>query len=481
MKKYIYAIWVIWVGILCLGCEDDPKFPDPGFDMLTDKEVTIRRDTAEAYTIHLKVNAPAGIQTIQLLNGRTYEVIEEMPEYRGKTIFDFSHEIPFDGITETRDSVLIYTLRIVTEDRRAYNSSFKINLLKLSVPEIALEGGNIIGTTAPLVTARGKVTTGINTIGSIRIFVDDWQQLELAGEEVEGKAEYDLDRIVPYDFETGKDYQLRIEIIDNKGQVHNELVTVKGIELKKPRRITYLRRGTAPYYTYDLTYDEQGRIKTIYFDWVDYPGEMAADAEITYDAEGRVTLFEYTYSGANLSLEYTYNAAGQLEKVVDAVYYLNDPENVTVRETIQNIIYRPDGTVFAFDVGITTVDNLQYADGFLPGEKIYTEKWSARPGMMSLGARRVKAGFTPVLMPTYIEGLPPVTLTTNIQMFADLFMYKYVYSQELAGYGNTEIPTPSQPFPEYSYTCDENGQLQELVYKEYPSNSYYWNTFVFEY
>lgn len=90
----IFTILVFWVGLLCLGCDDDPQFPDPGFDMLTDKQLTVRRDTAESYTIHLKVNAPAGVQTIQLLNGRTYDLLEDLTEYRGKTVFDFSHEIP---------------------------------------------------------------------------------------------------------------------------------------------------------------------------------------------------------------------------------------------------------------------------------------------------------------------------------------------------------------------------------------------------
>lgn len=472
----IFSLLVLWIGMLCLGCEDDPKFPDPGFDMLTDKQLTIRRDTADSYTIHLRVNAPAGIRTIQLLDGRTYDVIEDMPRYQGQTVFDFSHEIGFDGVDKTRDSVLIYTVRIVTEDRRAYNSSFKINLLKLSVPEITLAGGNIIGTTAPLVVARGTVTTGINTIRSIRIFVDDTQQIELSGDEFKGVSEYDLEQVVPYDFETGKDYDLRIEITDDKNQVHNEFVTVKGIALKKPVKITRIRSGK-PYTTYDLTYDDQNRVKTIYFDYVDWPGETSVAAEFTYDSEGRVTRLDYDYLGYHFYLGYTYNASGQLEKVVDV--RIDYPDIETVRETLQNFIYRPDGTILSFDVNITTINELQYVSGFLPGEKIYTEKWPTRPGNLPLTQRRMKDGFSPVLMPTYVEGLPPVTFPVYIDMFSEFFIYKYLYTKEIPGYGNTEAATTT--FPEFGYSCDENGQLEEFVYKEYPNNNYYWQTFRFEY
>ncbi|MEI3155792.1 MAG: hypothetical protein V8S95_12375 [Odoribacter sp.] len=130
---------------------------------------------------------------------------------------------------------------------------------------------------------------------------------------------------------------------------------------------------------------------------------------------------------------------GQLEKVVDAYY--EEPELVTEREKLQHFIYRPDGTISAFDVNVTTVNELQYADGFLPGEKIFTEKWSYRPGSMALRSRRVKDGFSPVLMQTYIEGLPPVTFVTYIDMFPDLFMYKYVYTKEYPG---MEIPSRPQ-------------------------------------
>lgn len=113
--------------------------------------------------------------------------------------------------------------------------------------------------------------------------------------------------------------------------------------------------------TYALTYDEQERVKTIRFDYVAY-ASMSVDAEFTYDAGGRVTRVDYEYSKRRYYLEYTYDAAGQLEKVVDAYY--EEPELVTEREKLQHFIYRPDGTISAFDVNVTTVNELQYADGF---------------------------------------------------------------------------------------------------------------------
>lgn len=75
-----------------------------------------------------------------------------------------------------------------------------------------------------------------------------------------------------------------------------------------------------------------------------------------------MTRVDYEYSKRRYYLEYTYDAAGQLEKVVDAYY--EEPELVTEREKLQHFIYRPDGTISAFDVNVTTVNELQYADGF---------------------------------------------------------------------------------------------------------------------
>lgn len=471
MKQILYIMAMI--ALLFNGaCEDDPQFPDPGFDMMTDKELTIRRDTAEEFLLQLKVNAPAGIDKIQILNGRDYSVLQELDEYSGQTEFIFQYPISFNNIEKSRDTVLIYTVRIMTVDKRAYNSSFKINLLKLSVPEITTPYNGIIGTTLPLVQATGEITTGMNTLESIKIYIDGTEQASVPKEEIQGLSVYSLNQIVPYEFEKDRDYTLRIEITDNKGQVHNEDLTVRGVELKKPKTIDVIERNSN-IGTYTFTYDEQGRISTYNYTDIKYDYYHIA-ATFIYDAQGHVTTLDYDYTGSLLRVEYSYSEDGTLNRIVN--------KNVNTGkeyDIIQNIHYREDGTVSSFDAGITTFQEIQYADGFLPNEKLYIEKWAYNAGSMNLQARRKKSDIIAVAMPTYIEGLSPLALPLYIgDGFAELFLYKYIAMRDVPGYGNTESETTT--FPEYSYVADENGQILEFTYKE-NSNSYYWTVYQFNY
>ena len=472
MNKILYTMTLC--AMLFFGaCEDEPQFPDPGFDMLTDKELTIRRDTAEEFMLQLKVNALAGIEKIQILNGRNYNVIDELNQYNGQKEFVFQYPLSFEGIDKSRDSVLIYTVRIMTYDKRAYNSSFKINLLKLSVPEITTPYNGVIGTTIPLVLVKGDITTGMYTLESIKIFIDDNLQLDVPKDEIQGLSTYSLNKIIPYNFENEKDYNLCIEITDNKGQIRNENLTVRGVELKKPKTIDVLEQNTI-IGTYEFIYDEQGRISTYQYTDIKYD-YYNIDATFIYDAQGHVSTLDYYYTGVLLRVEYTYEEDGTLSRIVN-----KNANSGTEYDVIQNIRYREDGTISSFDAGITTFPEIQYADGFLPNEKLYIEKWEYNAGSMNLQARRKKADIMPVAMPTYIDGLSPLCLPLYIgDGFAELFLQKYIATRDVPGYSNTEAEGTT--FPEYSYITDDNGQLLEFIYKEYPTNNYYWTIYQFNY
>ena len=468
----------LWSIVTCLlslfvACSSDPVFPDPGFDMLSDKNFTVRRDTADKFTLKLNVKAPAGIDVIQILNGRTFEVMEELTEYRGQKEFVFQHSLSFEGIDKGCDSVLIYNVRIVTNDSRAYNSSFKINLKKLSMPEVALASSNIIGTCAPVVGIRGIVETGVYKIRSIKIYVEGQERYSVPGEELKDLSEYKLNANVSYDFQVGREYPVEIEVYDERGEVHREPLTVKGIKMKKVSGIEVAYRGNSKYAKYNFVYDEKDRINKIIYT---QDPLSSYTINLAYDQEGRVVSVEYYFHEdptfiARAYMDFTY-LNGRVEQATHwRLADFADPESKGNYAIIQNFKYRPDGTYQAFDIGITTYEDIQYVDGFFPGEKIFAEGWKQSPEYMSLGIRRMKTGFVPVLNPCYLNGMPPIWRARWFgDKLMDLCWYKYVYTGEQAGPGNSESGVS---WPEYTYTCSEDGQLEMFVYKEYPAE-YYW-------
>ena len=77
MKSLLYILLAL--SLFC-ACSDEPEFPDPGLDTTRTSRDTVRLDTIDAYMISMNVEAPNGIESIQLLNGRNYEVLEEFTE-----------------------------------------------------------------------------------------------------------------------------------------------------------------------------------------------------------------------------------------------------------------------------------------------------------------------------------------------------------------------------------------------------------------
>lgn len=480
MKKIsILGILFPLVILLAGACQDDPRFPDPGFDLMTGKNINIRRDTADSYKISLQVKAPAGIDVIQIIDGRTYEVLEELPEYKGKKEFEFQHTISFEGIPKTQDSVLMRMVRIVTLDTRAYNSSFKINIKKLSVPEVLLPHNNILGVASPIVGIRALITTGIHAITGIKVSVEGEEKYVVPATEFQGLSEYKLTTNIQYPFVSGQEYLMQIEVADSKGQMHREDITVKGIEMKKPKSIQYEQNGK-PIGLYTFVYDEQNRIQQANYD--DYLNAAASTkTTFLYQEDGQVTRVNYFYGTWNneIYLKFDYDNEGKLTTSTLGWHTPGTDESEgMVFPPAQNFIYRPDGTVKQFDAGINTFDEIQYIDGFMPDEKICVESWPGLLSSMTQGSRRIKADFVPILFPTYIEGLPVFCKPQFMAEFNDVFCYKYVYTLLQPGYGNTAPETTF--WPSYTYTTNEEGMLETFVRKT-SVNTAMWTTLRFLY
>lgn len=479
MKKILIQgiLFSLWFILVC-ACQDDPRFPDPGFDLMTGRNIVIRRDTADNYLIRLKVDAPAGVDVIQILDGRTYEVLEELPEYKGAKKFDFQHVISFEGIPQTQDSVLMRMVRIVTLDSRAYNSSFKINVKKLSIPEVFLPHNNILGVASPIVGIRALITTGINTISEIRVFIDNEEQYVVPLAEIQGLSEYKLTTNIQYPFMQGEEYLMRIEVKDDKGQVHRENITVKGVEVKKPKSIQYEMAGK-PYGLYTFVYDEQHRILNADFENYMQPS-ASTKAEFVYREDGKVTAVNYLYGTWpwQCYMKFEYDGEGRLMTSLLGRYMIEDESQSFTFPVVQNFVYREDGTVRNFDAGINTLEEIQYTDGFIPGEKICVESWPTLLSSIPKGMRREKADFVPILFPTYVEGLPVFCMPQFMTEFNDIFCYKYVYTRLKPGYENTQPETVY--WPSYSYTTNEDGMLETFVRKT-SVNTAQWITLRFLY
>lgn len=478
MNRIFSLNGLILLLTLLAGCASDPVFPDPGFDLLTEKNFVVRRDTADSFTIALNVKAPGGIDVIQILDGRTFDVVEELPQYKGRTDFLFNYRLDFSNINKNQDSTMIYNVRIQTQDNRAFNSSFKINLKKLSVPEIMLSNGDIIGTTVPVVGILGVVSTGIYKIGSVKIYVNGTEKYSVPQEKLEGKSEYRLETNIFYPFAVGKEDQLSVELVDERGQRKQVDITVKGIEPKKVKHMV-VTKDDKPYGTIDFEYDALWRMTRI-TSISSAEAWMSFSAGFTYNEAGQVVRCEYYLVNTPTTqcyIDFNY-VDGLLHDALHVNYKTATPDTKTVYDDLQNFKYRPDGTILSYDAGITTIKEIQYADGFVEGEKLFAERLVNLITKLPLGGRQMKTGFVPVINPLYIKGMPPIWWAQWCgDELSNLCWYKYMYTSDAKGYGNTESAT--KYYHQYEYSCDEAGQLQTFTWKMGLTNS--WKAYHYEY
>ncbi|MEG2341225.1 MAG: hypothetical protein RSB69_10810, partial [Odoribacter sp.] len=130
MKNTILYIWVLLAGLLA-ACNDDPEFPDPGLDATSNVRDTVRRDTMDVYYLEMRVKAPNGVNTIQVLNGLNYAELDRLDEYAGQSDFLLRYAVDLKEITD-RDTILNYLIKVEDNDMRSYNKAFQLVVKRFS-------------------------------------------------------------------------------------------------------------------------------------------------------------------------------------------------------------------------------------------------------------------------------------------------------------------------------------------------------------
>ncbi|WP_167615197.1 hypothetical protein [Maribellus sediminis] len=480
-------LWIAIILIAIIACNQEITFPDPGFDLQTDREVDIRRDTADYYDIKLLMNVPNGVAKIEVLNGRDYSLLEEITSYNNQTEFEFTYEIDLREILV--DTTLAYVIKVVDNDNRSFNRGFIVNVKKFSFPELFLVGGTNVALTAPSYGFKGTISTGMNTVDSI-IFILEGEQIRTIVPD-SAVSEYEFNEVFTFnDLVADKEYLLEIIVVDDQGQRGITKVTILKGFLAKPVRMTYVHERIGAAGTMDFYYDElTGRLDSLLFDVNNrsknyYRFEYNEDGNVDLvEQKYYVDVFDDNYWNYAINRYYYIEGTNQLEKITyQRIYYYDNGlvEDNGEETQAESFVYNEDGTGASY-VAERQVTNIKYADGFEDGEKIFAEYWGSNGYYDVLDKqRRYRTGFEPVLMPTYVEGLQPFIGLNDVHTgyFNDLLFHKYAWSGTSLVYpeldGTVDLPT-------YSYELDAEGKMTKLVRTDHWYGDPYLMTYFFEY
>ena len=453
MRKILFAL-VFWC--ILWACGDDPAFPDPGLDNTRTSVDTVRVDTIERYLISMRVQAPNGVENIQVLNGRNYEVVEEFPDlYDGQTDFVFEYSIDLTHITV--DTTLHYVVKVLDKDMRSYNKGFTLRVLKHSSPDIIFVGNtsDTWGLVSPVFEIKALFETGLNTIKSYKVYFEEEVVDEATFEDAIHEFKYK--HLFNLEMYMGREYEMRFELTDDKGTVGVKELTLVLVEAQRPVKVTVSTPDYSPKAELMFYYNPENDDLLDSIVYTNYRKVMEgsllvlkgyyARHDFSYTQEGMVSQVAYASEDGNRLMEYSYiPGTTQLEGIHNVTYPDND---ISVKD------YYADGNVKSYIAGTTLlVDNIHYVDDINGEKQIFAEYWDGTFDPLE-SERLCCMEVTSIQIPTYFPALPPFWGDSKMEYLDELLFYKYVFAKVVNAETGEE---------ESQLTCetDERGQIKRL-------------------
>ncbi len=468
--KYIIGLSSVVLSLLSFSaCQDDPVFPDPGFE-LEDQDVAVRRDTADIYRVSMEMDVPNGVDYIEVLNATNYELVETVDLYDGQKNFIFNYDIDLTAFEN--DTVLYYIFKVMDNDSRSTNRGFTLSVKGFSFPEIKLVGGTSLNVVVPVYQLQGIVSTGLNELASVQVNYKGEEQFLYEPAADTAIYEYILSEVIGFGtLVQGEAYDMDILIKDRKGQSSTTTITVRKSDgLKLPVKVNlYNYAGINSYLEFE--YDDNNRVVNIDYTWE--TGSFRT-YHLSYNDLGVVDTMrlvnansdESGYNHYSMIYNYKENTT-QLDHIVkrEIIYYNNGTVEIKTDDEVESydFQYNEDGVLTSF-VGKSQTIYMDFADPFGTGESVFFEYW-ANYNYYAINDkyRQHRTGFQPIYMPTYIDGLPPffTLYRTDIKLFCTLLYNKYIFTGTEASsddYSGTGLEEPN-----FTYETDADGNLLSLT------------------
>ena len=439
----IKIIWIVLFMAVLGSCENEPEFPDPKFDSSATSVYTVRRDTADVFYLTCQMDVPNGIDYIEVLDVLdNYKVLERLDRYRNMTRLEFRY--PVDLTSFERDTLLGYVVKIYDVKQRTYNKAFQVEVKKRSVPEIQFTNGENVSAMLSFIAVQASFSTGMVPIRSIVVKLDGQVKRTIKPER--DTCDYVLSNLILQGLSEMRPYVLELVLEDVQGRqavARQNIYRISKIE--KPVKILVAGSMEGEI---ELDYDEEERLQGI-----ELLGQFRM--RFIYNESGdrivRIDEEEYGNYGDHIYYDFEYDEAGLLVSARETGYLSAMASSIEYEDDVRNKRLKQ------FVSGAALLENIAYEQGFVSGEYIYSEEWQATIQNVYSGIRLRMVEFHPVLLPTYLEGLPyPLMRVMRWpRLFHDLFLTQYVHTKTVNYLDENQV----KYF--YTYSMDDMGRLSE--------------------
>ncbi|MFV0291207.1 MAG: hypothetical protein ACK5IJ_10010 [Mangrovibacterium sp.] len=381
------------------SCEVEPDFPLPGFTE-GNREVTFRRDTVPtSYDITFGMSLNNAVASIELIDGYDSEHITWIEDYNGMKSFSLTYTQDLTNIDTYNDTALYRKFRIVDTAGGAYNRMCKMNIKKLSRPEVVgLTDGKTIAIQGEIYKPSGKAATGMIALKSVEYLFGEESLYQKSFTDTV-LYEYTLNKgvsLLDFNIEEGELYPFSVVVTDANDRSVATTINLSLVPAKMPTKIIWDNGNKYPH-EIKMTLDEQERISVI---TVSYASALTGaftdyDYILTYNDLGQVVSFNQDAS-TTYTNSFSYDAEGNLSS---AFYYKSSRE-------IKDFMYNDKELLTSCYHYNKIITFPYYTDPLELDFPLFSVHWGDRGPYYQTKMSQITE-FHSLFMPTFIEELPP--------------------------------------------------------------------------
>lgn len=328
MKQLTKLMMVLFALASFWACsDDDENYPAPDMGKTDDVSYTLKRDTADVYNITRQIKSEAGLAKIVLTNVTENKVLNEVSTFSNPNDYTYNYNVDLTSYTD--NTSLNLSLAVTDEAGKTTAQKFTLTVLKFSELDVKFVAEGDIICQFDKCNVAFTVVRGLIPLKTVNVYLEK-QQVESFDLSLEDAEKYNLSVNVD-GLDAVKSYALKIEVIDEKGQVFPAEKTISRIAAKTWKEVLKATYSLIPL-------DDQGHPQYeggILINEKDMIGEGPDETDMIYS----LIMYEANFMGW-VKVGFEYNADKTLvTKMAIGHYSLTDDPTAPLAETVYSYVY----------------------------------------------------------------------------------------------------------------------------------------------
>lgn len=329
MKQLTKLMMVLFALASFWACsDDDENYPAPDMGKTDDVSYTLKRDTADVYNITRQIKSEAGLAKIVLTNVTENKVLNEVSTFSNPNDYTYNYNVDLTSYTD--NTSLNLSLAVTDEAGKTTAQKFTLTVLKFSELDVKFVAEGDIICQFDKCNVAFTVVRGLIPLKTVNIYLDN-QKVESFDLSLENAEKYNLSVNVD-GLDAVKSYALKIEVIDEKGQVFPAEKTISRIAAKTWKEVRQATYSLIPL-------DDQGHPQydgSISINGEDMMGNRPDETDMIYS----LIMYESNFMGwVKVGFEYNTDKTLVTKMAIGHYSFMSEDPTALLAETVYSYVY----------------------------------------------------------------------------------------------------------------------------------------------